>query len=165
MTFDHFTYSMTVDGKRTSISLWDTVSNEEYRRQIVASIICKDVFMLMYDVTSPSTFEALKETWLPMMTKHSPSSPFVLVGNKTDLRESQESTEQFVDPDSARAWAREVGAAGFFEVSAVAQETESLWDTTIRLGMVHSANHKSLEPPEYLKKCLRHLPSFPDTLG
>ncbi|CAO2590459.1 Cell division control protein 42 homolog [Lemmus lemmus] len=46
-----------------------------------------DVFLVCFSVVSPSSFENVKEKWVPEITHHCPKTPFLLVGTQIDLRD------------------------------------------------------------------------------
>ena len=45
-----------------------------------------DIFLICYSVTSPNSFENIAAKWIPELTHHCPNTPFMIVGNKQDLR-------------------------------------------------------------------------------
>ena len=48
---------------------------------------CPAVIILVYDISRNSTFENVREHWLPLiMAIEGPSKPVVLVGNKLDTQ-------------------------------------------------------------------------------
>ena len=41
-----------------------------------------DVFLVCFSTVSPSSFENVKEKWVPEITHHCPKTPFLLVGTQ-----------------------------------------------------------------------------------
>jgi GTPase SAR1 family protein len=41
-----------------------------------------------FAITSPTSFENVKNKWLPELQHHAPGVPFILVGTKLDMREA-----------------------------------------------------------------------------
>ena len=72
-----------------------------------------DVAILVYDITSKSTFEELKNYWVEQVLEASPKNiMLVIVANKSDLIDNEQ-----VDEEEARNYAKKVNA-DFFVISA-----------------------------------------------
>ncbi|KAH7815295.1 Rab7c2 [Monocercomonoides exilis] len=106
-----------VDGRNVILKIYDTCGCEEYLSLL--RLYCKevDVCILVYDVTSPESFNKL-EYWRdeflrlsdPPVPKH---FPFFVIGNKTDLEESRA-----VPARKAEEWCESKGNTTYFELSA-----------------------------------------------
>ena len=102
--------SKTIDyvdfGKTLKFDIWDTVGQERFRS--IAKIFYKDaqVIILVYDITSQKTFDALTNFWHDEIRNNSSGNPvFAVVGNKIDLYQKQQ-----VDPLDAKDFAKRLGA-------------------------------------------------------
>ena len=74
--------------KSIRIEIWDTAGQERYRS--MAKLFYKDakVIILVYDITSKSSFEELKNFWIPEVKKNCIEDLILgLVANKADLYE------------------------------------------------------------------------------
>jgi GTPase SAR1 family protein len=72
-----------------------------------------DVAILVYDITSKSSFEELKNYWVEQVLEASPKNiMLVIVANKSDLIDNEQ-----VDEEEARNYAKKV-KADFFVISA-----------------------------------------------
>lgn len=145
MTTDHLTrlfvedsYSVTrtVDGLPYHLSITDTAGQEEYRGLWTASTVKSDAFLLVYDITKPSSLETL-DYFLEMINMEAeqrvednerlrkdfgpnaagvpiglPPPAKIVVGNKCDLKE-----DRAVSSRDGLAYARKHGC-GFMETSA-----------------------------------------------
>ena len=83
---DFRTKTITLPNKKTyRIDIYDTAGQEKYRSISLNTIKYADGIILMYDITSSKSFEAI-DGWLESikMTK-SENFPLILVGNKCDL--------------------------------------------------------------------------------
>ncbi|KAJ5667968.1 uncharacterized protein N7477_006538 [Penicillium maclennaniae] len=56
---DSYSVTRTVDGLPYSLSITDTAGQEEYRGLWTASTLKSDAFLLVYDITNPSSLESL----------------------------------------------------------------------------------------------------------
>ena len=60
--------------------LFDTAGQEDYDRLRPLSYPQTDVFLVCLSVVSPSSFENVREKWVPEITHHCPKTPFLIVG-------------------------------------------------------------------------------------
>merc|ERR1711936_1073435 len=98
--------------------LFDTAGQEDYDRLRPLSYPQTDVFLVCFSVVSPSSFENVKEKWVPEITHHCPRTPFLLVGTKIDLRDDAATVE--VDMGAmGDSLAKELGAVKYVECSAL----------------------------------------------
>uniref|UniRef100_UPI00398F7C18 ras-related protein Rab-7a-like n=1 Tax=Pristiophorus japonicus TaxID=55135 RepID=UPI00398F7C18 len=94
---DFLTREITVDGKNIALQVWDTAGTERF--QSLGSVLYRgtDCCILVFDVTSAPSFRAL-EGWrqefvLQAAPRDPDAFPFVVVGNKTDLRDREVRSE------------------------------------------------------------------------
>ena len=81
--------------KKINYEIWDTAGEEKFRS--VTKIFYQDskVAILMYDITRKDSFEALKNYWYIEVRDNSPKNIIIaIVGNKSDLYEYEEVTEE-----------------------------------------------------------------------
>jgi cell division control protein 42 len=71
------------------------IGQEDYDRLRPLSYPQTDVFLVCFSVTSPASFENVKEKWFPEVRHHCPGVPCLIVGTQVDLRE---------DPQVKRNW-------------------------------------------------------------
>ena len=87
--FDNYQYSVQVKlegyGLNVNIALWDTAGQEDYDRLRPLSYPDTDVFVLVFSVESPASFENVMVKWYPETKDHVPKAPRILVGTKVDL--------------------------------------------------------------------------------
>ena len=101
------------NNKTLNLEIWDTAGQERYR--CVTKMFYKeaDVAILVYDITSKSSFEELKNYWVEQVLEASPKNiMLVIVANKSDLIDNEQ-----VDEEEARNYAKKV-KADFFVISA-----------------------------------------------
>ncbi|OHT16939.1 small GTP-binding protein [Tritrichomonas foetus] len=106
------TYSSTVNGKRIELQIWDTSGQEKFKS--LGPVYYRDAAaaILVFDLTSRNSFLNLS-SWLNLFKNVTGGqSIIVVVGNKKDLSDSVNVTE-----NEAREWAASFGY-NFFVTSA-----------------------------------------------
>ena len=84
---------------------------------------------MCFSVTSPASFENVKEKWFPEVHHHCPGVPCLIVGTQVDLRDDPQVLEKLVrqkqrpvQPEQGERLARELGAVKYVECSALTQK-------------------------------------------
>lgn len=85
--------------------------------------------MVCFSVTSPASFENVKEKWFPEVHHHCPGVPCLIVGTQIDLRDDSQVIEKLarqkqrpVANEQGERLARELGAVKYVECSALTQK-------------------------------------------
>lgn len=75
-----------------TLMIWDTAGEESFR-SIVPMYFSRAAFILIvYDITSPSSFESVRE-WFELSKSKAPEwSKIIIIGNKSDLEEQRKVT-------------------------------------------------------------------------
>eukprot|EP00069_Balaena_mysticetus_P008469 bmy_06018T0 len=154
--FDNYAVTVMIGGEPYTLGLFDTAGQEDYDRLRPLSYPQTDVFLVCFSVVSPSSFENVKEKWVPEITHHCPKTPFLLVGTQIDLRDDPSTIEKLaknkqkpITPETAEKLARDLKAVKYVECSALTQKgLKNVFDEAILAA---------LEPPEP-KKSHRHIP-------
>src|SRR5579859_1671267 len=63
-----------------TLGLFDTAGQEDYDRLRPLSYPQTDVFLICFNVTSPPSFENVKEKWFPEVRHHCPATSCIIVG-------------------------------------------------------------------------------------
>lgn len=130
-----------------TLGLFDTAGQEDYDRLRPLSYPQTDVFLVCFSVTSPASFENVREKWFPEVHHHCPGVPCLIVGTQTDLRDDPQVRDKLakqrmqpVRKEDGERMAKELGAVKYVECSAltqyklkdvfdeVSQRTSSLFD-------------------------------------
>ena len=103
------------ENKTIKFEIWDTAGQEKYRA--LNQIFYKDasICILVYDVTSETSFNALQEYWCQQIKDSAPKNIILgLAANKCDLIE-----KEVVPEEKARNLAKEINA--IFETTSAAK--------------------------------------------
>ncbi|XP_022086230.1 ras-related protein Rab-30-like isoform X1 [Acanthaster planci] len=103
---DFMIKTVEIGGEKVKLQIWDTAGQERFRSITQSYYHSADALVLVFDVTSTESFNALP-SWLKEVEQYaSPKVISVLVGNKIDLasdREvSNEEAETFADTHDMR---------------------------------------------------------------
>ena len=104
--------NISIDDKIFRIQIWDTAGQENFRSITRAYYKNSACALIVYDIARKASFDSIS-TWIEDCKNSSPKSVFlVLVGNKCDLEQNREVTEE-----EGRELAEANGML-FFETSA-----------------------------------------------
>jgi cell division control protein 42 len=100
--------------------------------------------LVCFSVTSPASFENVKEKWYPEIKHHCPGVPCLIVGTRIELRDDPsviiELSRQRMKPittEQGEALAREIGAVKYLECSARTQKgLKNVFDEAIVAALV-----------------------------
>lgn len=105
------------------------LGQEDYDRLRPLSYPQTDVFLVCFSVTSPASFENVKEKWFPEVHHHCPGVPCLIVGTQVDLRDDLAVLEKLsrqkqrpITAEAGERLARELGAVKYVECSALTQK-------------------------------------------
>jgi Ras-related protein Rab-6A len=85
---------MYLDDRTVRLQLWDTAGQERFRSLIPSYIRDSSVAVVVYDVTNAKTFEQTRKWVDDVRSERGNDVIIVLVGNKTDLSDKRQVTEQ-----------------------------------------------------------------------
>ena len=111
-----------------TLGLFDTAGQEDYDRLRPLSYPQTDVFLVCFSVTSPASFENVREKWFPEVHHHCPGVPCLIVGTQTDLREDSGARDKLakqkmqpIRREEGERMSKELGAVKYVECSALTQ--------------------------------------------
>jgi len=130
--FDNYQANVLVDGKIVSLGLWDTAGQQDYDRLRPLSYPGTDVFLACFSTISPTSFANITQKWIPEIVHNCPNAPIILVGTKTDLRETEQFKHQSISTEQGTKLAKEIDAE-YRECSALTQDgLKEVFDAAIR---------------------------------
>nr|XP_061803408.1 rho-related GTP-binding protein RhoA-D isoform X3 [Nerophis lumbriciformis] len=98
---------------------------EDYDRLRPLSYPDTDVILMCFSIDSPDSLENIPEKWTPEVKHFCPNVPIILVGNKKDLRNDENTRRELakmkqepVKSDEGRDMANRISAFGYLECSA-----------------------------------------------
>ncbi|KNC84517.1 Cdc42 [Sphaeroforma arctica JP610] len=149
--FDNYAVTVMIGGDPYTLGLFDTAGQEDYDRLRPLSYPQTDIFLVCYSVVVPSSFENVRDKWVPEIAHHCAKTPFLLVGTQVDLREDQQSIAKLqrlkqkpIQYDQAERMAKDLKAVKYVECSALTQKgLKNVFDEAIL---------SALQPPESSKK-------------
>ncbi|KKA25264.1 Cell division control protein 42 [Rasamsonia emersonii CBS 393.64] len=134
-----------------TLGLFDTAGQEDYDRLRPLSYPQTDVFLVCFSVTSPASFENVREKWFPEVHHHCPGVPCLIVGTQTDLRDDpvvrEKLAKQKMQPirkEDGDRMAKELGAVKYVECSALTQyKLKDVFDEAIVAALEPAPKKKS----------------------
>ncbi|XP_027857850.1 ras-related protein rab7 [Xiphophorus couchianus] len=112
---DFFSKAVRINGNTVTLQIWDTAGTERFQSLGTPLYRGSQCCMLVFDVTSSTSFSALEMWRKEFLVQGEPQDPedfpFVVLGNKTDLSNREVSRRK------AMRWCEEIGAE-YFEGSA-----------------------------------------------
>ncbi|KAE8385375.1 P-loop containing nucleoside triphosphate hydrolase protein [Aspergillus alliaceus] len=105
-------------GKTVELALWDTAGQEEYDRLRPLSYPETDLLFVCFAIDCPASLENVVDKWYPEVLHFCPTTPIILVGLKSDLRNKRTCIELLktqgltpVTPEQGGAVARRMNAS------------------------------------------------------
>lgn len=88
--FDNYETKLQVNEEWFTFQLWDTAGSEHFDVLRPLSYSDTDVFLVVYSVIDRQSFDNIESKWVTdIKEKGDPGVPFIIVGNKVDLRDNK----------------------------------------------------------------------------
>jgi small GTP-binding protein len=122
--FDNFNVDVRHNEKTTTLSFWDTRSDENNGiRPLIYPLT--NVVIICFDIFNFQSFENIRKIWFPEVSHHCPKVPILLVSTKEDLREDKETIEKLkakgrkmVSVEEAISLQKKIGAFQYLQTSS-----------------------------------------------
>ena len=150
-TYDSYEAKVMVDGRPVSLRVWDTPGNENWDSLRTLSYPKTDVFIVCYSVDSLCSLNKAVNKWVPEIRHHCPKAPFLLVGTKSDLRNTKSDFKNApTSCSSVEDKGKMLGAARVMECSAKTQAgLKDVFEEAIKVALAARP-----EPVKTKSKCL-----------
>ncbi|XP_053144568.1 ras-related protein Rab-7a-like isoform X2 [Hemicordylus capensis] len=127
---DFLSKEVHIDGRTMTVQIWDTAGTERFQALGTALYRGSDCCLLVFDVTSSNSFEALEKWHRQLQWQIEPGEeatfPVAVIGNKTDLKNREVTSEE------AEEWSK-LHDANYFETSAkAATNVQDVFEWAIR---------------------------------
>jgi len=148
--FDNYAVTVIIGDEPYTLGLFDTAGQEDYDRLRPLSYPQTDVFLICFNVTSPPSFENVKEKWFPEVRYHCPATSCIIVGTMVDLRDDNavleklaKSRQKPITFEQGERLARELGAVKYVECSALTQKgLKNVFDEAIVAALTETPTQK-----------------------
>jgi len=137
--FDNFNAVYDFEGSKVFLGLWDTAGQQDFDKIRPMSYKEADFYLLFFSVVNPTSLENVKLRWVEEIKFNSPNIPFFLVGTQVDSREVEEVILELeqkgkvpITRKEGEQVAQEIGAVGYFEISAKQMQFGEIFDELIR---------------------------------
>lgn len=158
--FDNYSASVMVDNTIISLFLFDTAGQSDYDNLRPLSYSQTDVFLICFSICHRASFNNVSSKWIDEIKHHSPETPIVLVGCKSDARNDQKQIdrlnakgESFVSESEGKFLANKIGATQYLECSALTQDgIKTVFDQAIREAIRN--RKKSKVQTKQRRKCV-----------
>jgi len=157
--FDNYAVTVNVGGEPYTLALFDTAGQEDYDRLRPLSYPQTNIFLVCYSVVMPTSYENVKQKWVPEIAHHAPGIPYILVGTQTDLRDDHltnqrlsDNRQRVIPSAQGQKLAKETKALCYVECSALTQSgIKNVFDEAILAALDKqsgpSSRKSSKKPP------------------
>jgi small GTP-binding protein len=162
--FDNYSANVMVEDQQINLQLWDTAGQEDYKKLRPLSYPQTDVFILCFSVVSPTSLANVQNMWVPEVKEHCPTTPYILVGMKSDLRdivaanpgEWQAKGMEAVPQADGEAMKKAVKAQGYIECSAKMQiNLKEVFEAAIKV-VLHPRQESAAIPMDHVDSPCAH---------
>ena len=130
--------------------MWDTAGQEDYDRLRPLSYPDTDVILMCFSIDSPDSLENIPEKWTPEVHHFCPNVPIILVGNKRDLRNDENTKRELlkmkqepVKYEEGHAMATKIGANHYLECSAKTKDgVREVFESATRAALQNRSRKK-----------------------
>jgi len=143
--FDNYTVNVKIDETVVNLGLWEVMNREESDRLRPLSYPQTNIFLICFSVANRCSLENVSAKWFPEIDHHCKNVPFILVGTKSDLRNSNDPkiAELIVSTESSQEVAKKLGAAMYVEVSALeGTNIKELFDEAVKTVLTQKKDFK-----------------------
>ena len=136
--------TINVGEKTVELAFWDTVGDEKYDRLRPVSYQFTDVILMCFCIDTPDSLANVLKKWTPEVRHFCPNVPIILVGNKKDLRNDENTKRELskmkqepVKSEDGSLMCERIKAYTYLECSAKTKEgVRNVFTTAARAALV-----------------------------
>ncbi|XP_051940741.1 rho-related GTP-binding protein RhoH [Hippocampus zosterae] len=137
--FDNTGAEVYMDGVLISLGLWDTSGQDNFRQIRPRSYQQADVVLVCYSVANRNSLANVQSKWIAEVRENLPTTPVLVVGTQTDLRESSAHRGGCISAAEGRRVARNVHAKGYLECSSLTKRgVQHVFECAVRTAVSHN---------------------------
>jgi small GTP-binding protein len=92
------------------------------------------IFIIVFNISSGESLQNVENKWVKEIKENAAGVPFIIVGNKSDLRNDEKMKSKCVPMDKGEKLAKKLKAEKYLECSAKTQEgLRDVFDTCIQV--------------------------------
>jgi len=145
---DFLTKEVMIDDKLVTMQIWDTAGQERFQSLGVAFYRGADSCVLVYDITDTKSFDSLagwREEFLVQAAPNNPDEfPFVCVGNKVDLAD----TQRAVQKSKSAEWAKQNNMQNFEASAKDATNVETAFKEIAAKALARESQNQPIFIPQ-----------------
>ncbi len=130
---DFLTKNLQLDGRDVHLSLWDFAGEQKFRVLFPSYCSGASGALLLYDMTSRSSFEDLKD-WLNLINNSSGKIVKLLIGSKSDLKDQRK-----ISVDEAKQFQQANKIDEYLECSARTGDNVNIIFETLTRAILNSS--------------------------
>jgi Ras-related C3 botulinum toxin substrate 1 len=85
--FDNYSANVMAEDSQVTLQFWDTAGQEDHKKLRSLSDSQTAVFLICCSLVRSTSLENLETMWVPDVREHCPTTPYILAGMKSDLRD------------------------------------------------------------------------------
>ncbi|KAM0676900.1 hypothetical protein BDAP_002491 [Binucleata daphniae] len=118
---DNFRVSLVINDQKISLAIWDSSGQENYSAVRAITYSETEVVIICYAIDDINSFKFAQTKWYTEVRNYIPEAAIVLVGLKSDLRDTMKN-EELVKIEEMQRMEREMNAIFSLECSAIKNE-------------------------------------------
>ncbi|CAG7784720.1 unnamed protein product [Allacma fusca] len=126
----HFT-EITLKGKRYNLNIHDIPGSDSYCKVHPCDYPQANCFIVCFAINDENSLKNIQTKWIPEIKHSCPEASFILVGTKSDLKNSP--SQPVIPLVQCKAQCKSIGVKSFLECSAKTNEgAQKVFETTIK---------------------------------
>ncbi len=141
--FDNYVVNLMAGQDTLELGLWDTSGQEEYDRLRPLTYANANVFIVLFSVVNPVSYESVSTKWIPDLIHFCPDVPTILVGCQIEkcgseevLEKSKKQAQQPITFEQGVKLAKRIKALKYMECSARTGEgLKQVFDEAVKASL------------------------------